>query len=101
MLNAANISSKWTFLAFFAIFQLGSLICGVATTSTMLIVGRAVAGLGSAGLQNGVLTILAGAVPLHKRPRKHGKPPLYDIIHCGLADVHDCTVYTGILLGRK
>jgi MFS family permease len=36
----------------------------------MLIVGRAVAGLGASGLTNGALTILAAAVPMHKRPRK-------------------------------
>ncbi|KAB5566098.1 putative MFS multidrug transporter [Coniochaeta sp. 2T2.1] len=59
--------NKITFLGFFALFELGSLICGVATSSTMLIVGRGVAGLGMSGLMNGALTIVAGAVPLHKR----------------------------------
>lgn len=34
----------------------------------MLIVGRAVAGLGSSGLINGALTIIAACVPLAKRP---------------------------------
>lgn len=34
----------------------------------MLIVGRAVAGLGSSGLINGALTIIAACVPLVKRP---------------------------------
>lgn len=33
----------------------------------MLIVGRAVAGIGVAGLQNGSLTIVATAAPLQKR----------------------------------
>ncbi|KAK9310997.1 MFS multidrug transporter [Lipomyces starkeyi] len=60
-------SSKWTFLAFFAAFELGSLLCGVATSSKMLIVGRAVAGIGSSGLQNGALVILATVAPLSKR----------------------------------
>ncbi|KAK9349974.1 putative MFS general substrate transporter [Lipomyces doorenjongii] len=60
-------SSKWTFLAFFAVFELGSLLCGVATSSKMLIVGRAVAGIGSSGLQNGALVILATIAPLSKR----------------------------------
>jgi MFS family permease len=36
----------------------------------MLIIGRAVAGLGASGLTNGALTILAAAVPMHKRPGK-------------------------------
>lgn len=34
----------------------------------MLIVGRAVAGMGTAGLQNGAFTIISACVPLHKRP---------------------------------
>ncbi|KAF7131369.1 hypothetical protein CNMCM5793_004540 [Aspergillus hiratsukae] len=61
-------SSKWVFLGFFAVFELGSLVCGVATSSKMLIVGRAVAGMGSSGMVNGGLTIVAGAVPMHRRP---------------------------------
>ncbi|KAH1671062.1 hypothetical protein KXV68_004814 [Aspergillus fumigatus] len=61
-------TSKWVFLGFFTVFELGSLICGVATSSKMLIVGRAIAGMGSSGMSNGALTIVAGAVPLHKRP---------------------------------
>ncbi|RKU43002.1 hypothetical protein DL546_002596 [Coniochaeta pulveracea] len=65
-------NTKWTFLAFFAVFELGSLICGVATSSTMLIVGRAVSGLGSAGIMNGGLTVIASVVPLHKRAQLTG-----------------------------
>lgn len=38
----------------------------------MLIVGRAVAGIGASGLQNGALTILAGCVPMAKRPALMG-----------------------------
>jgi hypothetical protein len=34
----------------------------------MLIVGRAVAGLGTAGLLNGGLTIVANSVPMERRP---------------------------------
>jgi hypothetical protein len=37
----------------------------------MLIIGRAVAGLGSAGLQNGAFTIIAGAVPMQQQPGKY------------------------------
>lgn len=57
-----------TFLSFLGLFELGSLLCGVANSSKMLIVGRAVAGLGSSGLVNGALTILAACLPLAKRP---------------------------------
>jgi MFS family permease len=59
---------QWTFLTFFAIFELGSAICGAAQSSTMLIIGRAVAGMGGSGLMNGGLSILASSAPLHKRP---------------------------------
>ena len=55
-------------MSFFAIFELGSLLCGVATSSNMLIVGRAVAGMGTSGIQNGAFTIIAGCVPMSKRP---------------------------------
>jgi MFS family permease len=41
------------------IFELGSLICGVAPTSTALIIGRAIAGLGSAGMFTGATTAVA------------------------------------------
>ncbi|KAK4133710.1 hypothetical protein BT67DRAFT_404167 [Trichocladium antarcticum] len=67
-----KLSTKISFLAFFAVFEIGSLICGLATSSTMLIVGRAIAGIGSAALLNGALIIIACAVPLEKRPALTG-----------------------------
>ncbi|KAB8071230.1 major facilitator superfamily domain-containing protein [Aspergillus leporis] len=54
------------FLGFSFIFALGSLLCGLATSSKMLIVARAIAGLRSSSLMNGSLTIIASYVPLHK-----------------------------------
>lgn len=57
-------------MVFFGIFELGSLLCGVATSSKMLIVGRAVAGLGTAGVFSGGLTIIAGTVAPEKRARR-------------------------------
>ncbi|KAF5664221.1 major facilitator superfamily transporter [Fusarium circinatum] len=61
-------NTRWTFLALFFVFEVGSLICGVAQSSAMLIIGRAVAGIGSSGIQNGALTMIAKAVPIHRRP---------------------------------
>ena len=49
-------------------FELGSLICGVAPNSLALIVGRAIAGLGSAGILTGSFVVVSHAVPLQKRP---------------------------------
>lgn len=58
---------KWIFLISMVIFEIGSLICATASGSTILIVGRAVAGLGSAGIQTGAYVILAHSVPIAKR----------------------------------
>lgn len=62
------LNAKFTFLAFFAVFEFGSLLCGIAKSSNMFIVGRAVAGMGSSGLVNGALTIISVCLPLQKRP---------------------------------
>lgn len=61
-------SIKWVFITAIGFFELGSLICGVAPNSLALILGRAIAGIGSAGLFSGALIILAYSVPLEKRP---------------------------------
>jgi hypothetical protein len=61
-------SIKWVFLLAIGIFELGSLICGVAPNSVALILGRAIAGVGSAGIFSGGLIIIAYSVPLEKRP---------------------------------
>lgn len=61
-------SVKRIFLLANAISIAGSLLCGTATTSTMLVVGRAVAGLGSAGLLSGCFVILVQSIPLRRRP---------------------------------
>ncbi|KFY05017.1 hypothetical protein O988_00340 [Pseudogymnoascus sp. VKM F-3808] len=63
-----HFSSKSVYLAFFFIFELGSLLCGLATSSKMFIVSRAIAGLGGAGLINGAITIISASIPLQKRP---------------------------------
>jgi len=59
---------KWVFLSSITIFELGSLVCGAAPSSIALIIGRAIAGLGSAGLFSGAMVIMAYAVRLEKRP---------------------------------
>ncbi|KAJ2897728.1 hypothetical protein GGI21_000503 [Coemansia aciculifera] len=49
------------------IFAVGSLICAVAQSMGMLLAGRAVAGIGSAGIIGLTLVIVADIVPLRKR----------------------------------
>ncbi|KAF2090639.1 MFS general substrate transporter [Saccharata proteae CBS 121410] len=65
-------SIKWIYLGALFIFELGSFICGIAPTSNALIVGRAVAGLGAAGLFSGAILIVSKTVPLHQRPSYTG-----------------------------
>ncbi|KAE8400802.1 major facilitator superfamily domain-containing protein [Aspergillus pseudonomiae] len=64
----ALFSTKWVFLVALFIFEVGSLICGVAPSSVVLIVGRAIAGVGSSGIFTGALVTIAHIVPLAKRP---------------------------------
>jgi len=48
------------------------LICGIAPNSTALIIGRAVAGVGAAGIFSGAILIIASTVPLRQRPAYMG-----------------------------
>jgi MFS family permease len=59
---------KYTYLFALVIFEVGSIICAAATSSSMFIVGRAVAGAGAAALYSGGMTIIGYSVPLRKRP---------------------------------
>lgn len=63
---------KWSFLGSMIVFEIGSLICGVAPDSTTLVVGRAIAGLGGAGLSVGGTSISSLAIPPEKRPMLMG-----------------------------
>ncbi|KAL2783445.1 major facilitator superfamily domain-containing protein [Aspergillus keveii] len=61
-------STKWVYLIVLAIFELGSLICAVAPNSTSLIIGRAIAGIGTSGVYAGCFLIIAQTIPLQRRP---------------------------------
>ena len=65
-------SIKWVYLIALFIFEIGSLICGVAPNSTALIIGRAIAGVGAAGIFSGAILIIASTVPLRQRPTYMG-----------------------------
>ncbi|KAF4772788.1 MFS general substrate transporter [Colletotrichum scovillei] len=64
--------AKYVFLALFGIFEIGSAICGAAPSSLVFIIGRAIAGMGSAGILSGAIVLMMGAVPLAKRPLYNG-----------------------------
>ncbi|POR39370.1 Efflux pump antibiotic resistance protein [Tolypocladium paradoxum] len=63
---------KTAFLVSIFIFEVGSLICGVAPTSTALTVGRAIAGVGAAGVSSGAYVLIAFAAQPQKRPALTG-----------------------------
>ena len=63
---------KLWFLISLLVFEVGSLLCGVAPGATTLIVGRAIAGLGGSGVAVGVFTMLGFAASPEKRPQLLG-----------------------------
>ncbi|KAF2655665.1 putative aflatoxin efflux pump [Lophiostoma macrostomum CBS 122681] len=63
---------KLVFLVAIFLFELGSTVCGAAPSSVAFIVGRAIAGLGAAGIMNGAIIIIVVTVPLAKRPVYQG-----------------------------
>jgi MFS family permease len=54
------------------LFEIGSLICGVAPSSEVLIFGRAFAGVGAAGIFVSILSIIAEITKLEDRPKLFG-----------------------------
>ncbi|KAL7946141.1 major facilitator superfamily domain-containing protein [Trichoderma barbatum] len=72
-----RVPAKWVFLTALLIFEVGSIVCATAPSSVALIVGRAVVGIGGAGIVSGTLIIPAyldslKILPLHKRPKYTG-----------------------------
>jgi MFS family permease len=61
-------NTKWLFVISLLIFETGSIICATAPTSLALIIGRAAAGAGFAGLYSGTLLVIVDSMPLRQRP---------------------------------
>ncbi|GKT75573.1 efflux pump antibiotic resistance [Colletotrichum tofieldiae] len=62
-----SFDTKWTYVVALVIFEAGSLMAALSPTSSVLILGRAICGLGDAGMASGTYVILAQTLPLHKR----------------------------------
>lgn len=60
--------TKWVFLASILIFEVGSALCGAAPSSAAFIVGRAIAGIGAAGIFCGGIMVIVPLVPIRRRP---------------------------------
>ncbi|KAB8202449.1 major facilitator superfamily domain-containing protein [Aspergillus parasiticus] len=59
---------KSAFLLSGVIFEVGSLLCATAPNSEALIIGRAIAGTGAAGMVGGCYIIIAFIAPPHETP---------------------------------
>lgn len=60
-------SVKIVFLISILIFEIGSAVCGAAPSSMALIIGRAIAGVGSAGIYAGAVITTVYCIPLERR----------------------------------
>ncbi|KAK7966854.1 efflux pump antibiotic resistance protein [Apiospora aurea] len=67
-----HFNQKLVFFTTIVIFEVGSVVCGAAPSSIALIVGRAVAGLGGAGVTGGIYNIIVSIVPPAKAPSYFG-----------------------------
>ncbi|KAH6662897.1 SGE1 protein [Plectosphaerella plurivora] len=63
---------KTSFLISIFIFEVGSLICAVAPSSIAFIIGRAIAGVGAAGIGSGAYTIIGFSARPSARPALTG-----------------------------
>ncbi|RYP55566.1 hypothetical protein DL769_010123 [Monosporascus sp. CRB-8-3] len=63
---------KTGYLVSIGIFQAGSILCAAAPTSMIFIIGRAIAGVGAAGVSCGSYTIVAFIAEPKKRPAYTG-----------------------------
>lgn len=60
-------SIKIVYLVAIALFEIGSLVCTTAPNSAALVIGRAIAGLGAAGIFSGGILITTKTIPLARR----------------------------------
>ena len=63
-----HFNLKVVYLSSILIFEVGSILCAASPMSSVFIFGRAIAGLGAAGLYQGALNIVGRTVELEKRP---------------------------------
>lgn len=60
--------AKYVYLSCVVIFEAGSLICGLAPNMSVLILGRAIQGVGASGIFTSILVIFAQITRLESRP---------------------------------
>lgn len=63
-----NFNAKWFYIFHVFVFEVGSAICGAAPSMNVMILGRAIAGVGGSGQYVGCMTLIAGTTTLAERP---------------------------------
>jgi MFS family permease len=58
---------KWTFIVGVLTFEVGSILCATARHSWVLVLGRSIAGAGTASIYTGGTTIISAVVPIQNR----------------------------------
>ncbi|KAJ7182964.1 ABC transporter [Mycena crocata] len=65
-------AAKWMLTAGIVLFEVGSLVCGVAQNVEQLIAGRTVSGIGAASIFVSIIQVISQATRLEDRPRLFG-----------------------------
>lgn len=63
-----QFNAKVLYLTCVLLFEVGSALCGASPNVDALIVGRAIAGVGGAGIYMGVMTLIASTTTMKERP---------------------------------
>jgi MFS family permease len=63
-----QFDAKYVYILCVLIFEVGSAVCGSAPNMNALIVGRAICGLGGAGMYTGVMVLISATTLEHERP---------------------------------
>ncbi|KAF2806010.1 putative efflux pump antibiotic resistance protein [Mytilinidion resinicola] len=63
-----NFNAKWFYIFHVFIFEVGSAICGAAPSMNVMILGRAIAGVGGSGQYIGCMTLIAATTTMTERP---------------------------------
>lgn len=63
-----QFDAKWLYILHVAVFEIGSALCGAAPSMNVMILGRAITGLGGSGLYVGCMTLIAGTTTMKERP---------------------------------
>ncbi|RAO71893.1 uncharacterized protein BHQ10_007905 [Talaromyces amestolkiae] len=63
-----HINAKWLYIFHVTLFEIGSAICGASPSINVMILGRAITGVGGSGLYVGCMTLIATTTTLTERP---------------------------------